>query len=241
MEIEGRILPMERINLRNSSFITPQDLNWVKEITRDPSILTVPMHFWALFFPKRATYQARELVNMLERVAGPIGMRMSPPAWVELKDDRIETYIRTIQSMLGVEGKIQMVVCIIMGPRDDLYGAIKKLCCVQAPVPSQVISARTIGQPTRLRSVAQKILLQINCKLGGELWGVDFPLKQLMVIGMDVYHDPSRGMRSVVGFVASISLTLTKWYSRVVFQMPQQEIVDSLKLCLVGSLKKFYE
>uniref|UniRef100_A0A8C7BWJ0 Piwi like RNA-mediated silencing 2 n=1 Tax=Neovison vison TaxID=452646 RepID=A0A8C7BWJ0_NEOVI len=240
-KIEGRVLPMERINLRNTSFITSQELNWIKEVTRDLSILTVPMHFWALFYPKRAMDQARELVNMLEKIAGPIGMRMSPPAWVELKDDRIETYVRTIQSMLGVEGKIQMVVCIIMGTRDDLYGAIKKLCCVQAPVPSQVINVRTIGQPTRLRSVAQKILLQINCKLGGELWGVDIPLKQLMVIGMDVYHDPSRGMRSVVGFVASINLTLTKWYSRVVFQMPHQEIVDSLKLCLVGSLKKFYE
>nr|XP_019569998.1 PREDICTED: piwi-like protein 2 [Rhinolophus sinicus] len=240
-KIEGRILPMERINLRNTSFVTSQELNWVKEITRDPSILTVPMHFWALFYPKKATDQARELVNMLEKIAGPIGMRMSPPALVELKDDRVETYVRTIQSMLGAEGKIQMVVCIIMGTRDDLYGAIKKLCCVQAPVPSQVINVRTIGQPTRLRSVAQKILLQINCKLGGELWGVDIPLKRLMVIGMDVYHDPSRGMRSVVGFVASINLTLTKWYSRVVFQMPHQEIVDSLKLCLVGSLKKFYE
>ncbi|XP_054353972.2 piwi-like protein 2 isoform X2 [Pongo pygmaeus] len=240
-KIEGRVLPMERINLKNTSFITSQELNWVKEVTRDPSILTIPMHFWALFYPKRAMDQARELVNMLEKIAGPIGMRMSPPAWVELKDDRIETYVRTIQSTLGAEGKIQMVVCIIMGTRDDLYGAIKKLCCVQSPVPSQVVNVRTIGQPTRLRSVAQKILLQINCKLGGELWGVDIPLKQLMVIGMDVYHDPSRGMRSVVGFVASINLTLTKWYSRVVFQMPHQEIVDSLKLCLVGSLKKFYE
>lgn len=47
--------------------------------------------------------QARELVNMLEKIAGPIGIRISPPAWVELKDDRIETYIRTIQSLLGVE------------------------------------------------------------------------------------------------------------------------------------------
>ncbi|EHB06014.1 Piwi-like protein 2 [Heterocephalus glaber] len=240
-KIEGRVLPMERINLRNTSFITSQELSFVKEVTRDPSILTIPMHFWALFYPKKAMDQARELVNMLEKIAGPIGMHMSPPAWVELKDDRIETYIRTIQSVLGVEGKIQVVVCIITGTRDDLYGAIKKLCCVQSPVPSQVINVRTIGQPARLRSVAQKILLQINCKLGGELWGVDIPLKQLMVIGMDVYHDPSRGMRSVVGFVASINLTLTKWYSRVVFQMPHQEIVDSLKLCLVSALKKFYE
>ncbi|KAB0373056.1 hypothetical protein FD755_014715 [Muntiacus reevesi] len=208
-KIEGRVLPMERINLRNTSFITSPELNWVKEVTRDLSILTVPMHFWALFYPKRAMDQARELVNMLEKIAGPMGMPMSPPAWVELKDDRVETYVRTIQSMLGVEGKIQMVVCIITGTRDDLYGAIKKLCCVQTPVPSQVINVRTIGQPTRLRSVAQKILLQINCKLGGELWGVDIPLKQLMVIGMDVYHDPSRGMRSVVGFVASINLKLS--------------------------------
>nr|XP_044987560.1 piwi-like protein 2 isoform X2 [Jaculus jaculus] len=240
-KIEGRVLPMERINLRNTSFVTSEDLNWVKEVTRDSSILTIPLHFWALFYPKRAMDQARELVNMLEKIAAPIGMRISPPAWVELKDDRIETYIRTIQSLLGVEGKIQMVVCIIMGMRDDLYGAIKKLCCVQSPVPSQVINVRTISQPTRLRSVAQKILLQMNCKLGGELWGVDIPLKQLMVIGMDVYHDPSRGMRSVVGFVASINLTLTKWYSQVVFQMPHQEIVDSLKLCLVASLKKYYE
>lgn len=39
-----------------------------------------------------------------------------------------------------LQGKIQMVVCIIMGTRDDLYGAIKKLCCVQSPVPSQVSS-----------------------------------------------------------------------------------------------------
>ncbi|XP_074143603.1 piwi-like protein 2 isoform X2 [Sminthopsis crassicaudata] len=240
-KISGRVLPMERINLRNSSFITSQELNWTKEVTREASILTVPMHFWALFYPKRAVDQARELVSMLEKIAGPIGMQMSPPAWIELKDDRIETYIRTIKSMLGVEGKVQMVVCIITGTRDDLYGAIKKLCCVQSPVPSQVINARTVAQPTKLWSVAQKILLQINCKLGGELWGVDIPLKQLMVIGMDVYHDPSRGMRSVVGFVASISLSLTKWYSRVVFQMPHQEIVDSLKLCLVGSLKKYYE
>uniref|UniRef100_A0A8C3F399 Piwi-like protein 2 n=1 Tax=Chrysemys picta bellii TaxID=8478 RepID=A0A8C3F399_CHRPI len=239
---QGRVLPMEKINLRTSSFMTSEDLNWAKEITRDAVISAIPMHYWALFYPKRAVDQARELVSMLEKVSGPIGMQINQPAWVELKDDRIETYARTIKSILGTEGKMQMVVCIITGTRDDLYGAIKKLCCVQSPVPSQVINARTImTQPNKLRSVAQKILLQINCKLGGELWGVDIPLKQLMVIGMDVYHDPSRGMRSVVGFIASTNLVLSKWYSRVVFQMPHQEIVDSLKLCLVGALQKFYE
>ncbi|XP_061449298.1 piwi-like protein 2 isoform X4 [Rhineura floridana] len=203
---KGRVLPMERINLKNSSFNTSEDLNWTKEVTREACISAIPLHYWALFYPKRTMEQARELVSMLQKISGPLGIQLSPPAWSELKDDRIETYARAIKSLLSSEGAVQLVVCIITGTKDDLYGAIKKLCCIQFPVPSQVINARTImTNPSKFRSIAQKILLQINCKLGGELWGVDIPLKQLMVIGMDVYHDPSRGKRSVVGFVASIS------------------------------------
>ncbi|XP_066495606.1 piwi-like protein 2 isoform X2 [Tiliqua scincoides] len=239
---EGRVLPLERINLKNISFSTSEDLNWTKEVTREACISPIPLHCWALFYPKRTVEQVHNLVSMLQKISGPLGIQLSPPIWKELKDDRIETYARAIRSVLCTESTVQLVVCIITGTRDDLYGAIKKLCCVQSPVPSQVINARTIsGQPTKLRAIAQKVLLQINCKLGGELWGVDIPLRQLMVIGMDVYHDPSRGKRSVVGFVASISLTLTRWYSRVVFQMPNQEIVDSLKVCLVAALQKFHE
>lgn len=33
---------------------------------------------------------------------------------------------------------VQLVVCILVGNREDLYSAIKKLCCVQCPCPSQV-------------------------------------------------------------------------------------------------------
>lgn len=71
--------------------------------------------------------------------------------------------------------QVQMVVTIFPTSRDDRYNAIKKLCCVECPVPSQVINARTISQQQKLRSVTQKIALQINCKLGGELWAVKIP------------------------------------------------------------------
>ncbi|XP_060643492.2 piwi-like protein 2 [Anolis sagrei] len=238
----GRILPMERINLKKTTFNTSEDLNWSKEVAREACISAVSLRYWALFYPKRTREQASELVTTLQKISGPLDIVLNPPVWSELKDDRMETYVRAIKSLLTSESTIQLVVCIITGTRDDLYGAIKKLCCVQTPVPSQVINARTITtQPHKLRSIAQKILLQINCKLGGELWSVDIPLKQLMMIGMDVYHDPGRGRRSVVGFVSSTNHTFTQWYSKVVFQMPHQEIIDSLKVCLVGALQKFYE
>jgi len=67
-----------------------------------------------------------------------------------------------------------MVVAIFPSARDDRYNAIKKLCCAEMPVPSQVILAKTLTG-TKLRSVTQKIVLQINCKLGGELWAVKIP------------------------------------------------------------------
>jgi len=41
---------------------------------------------------------------------------------------------------------------------------------------SQVINSRTLSRPDRVRSVVQKIALQINCKLGGTLWAVRIPL-----------------------------------------------------------------
>ncbi|XP_029916958.1 piwi-like protein 2 isoform X2 [Myripristis murdjan] len=136
---------------------------------------------------------------------------------------------------------IQLVVCIMVGNRDDLYIAIKKECCIKSPIPSQAINVRTISQPQKLRSVAQKILLQMNSKLGGELWTVSVPLKHLMVVGVDVYHDTSKKYRSVMGFVASVNSSLTRWYSRVTFQTPTEELINGFQVCLVAALQKYYE
>ncbi|XP_072409954.1 piwi-like protein 2 isoform X1 [Chiloscyllium punctatum] len=238
---EGRILPPEKIIVRCRSFPSGADVNWSREVVREKVISAATLQCWALLYTKQSATHAKDLVSFMSKVAEPIGITFQQPAFIELKDDRTQTYVRTLQSYLGSNDSVKLVVCIVTGNRDDLYHAIKKLCCVQSPVSSQVINVRTVSQTVRMRSICQKILLQINCKLGGELWGVDIPLKQLMVIGMDVYHDPVRGKQSVVGFVASMNKAMTKWFSKVAFQMPNQEIIDGLKICMVASLKKYYE
>uniref|UniRef100_A0AAY4C1P0 Piwi domain-containing protein n=1 Tax=Denticeps clupeoides TaxID=299321 RepID=A0AAY4C1P0_9TELE len=105
----------------------------------------------------------------------------------------------------------------------------------------KAINVRTISQPQKLRSIAQKILLQMNCKLGGELWTVHIPLKQLMVIGIDVHHDTTKQKRSVMGFVASVNSLMTKWYSRAIFQTPNEEIISGLRVCMLAALQKYFE
>ncbi|XP_051547621.1 piwi-like protein 2 [Myxocyprinus asiaticus] len=238
---QGRTLPNETICMHSASFVTSQSVDWSREVVRDPSISTVPLNCWAVFYPRRASDQAEELVTTFSRVAGPMGIRIERPIRVELRDDRTETFVKSIHSQLTCEPRVQLVVCIMTGNRDDLYSAIKKLCCIQSPVPSQAINLRTISQPQKLRSIAQKILLQINCKLGGELWTVSVPLKYLMVIGVDVHHDICKKSRSVMGFVASLNSMLTKWYSRVTFQMPHEEIINGFRVCLLAALQKYYE
>ncbi len=59
---------------------------------------------------------------------------------------------------------------VVPAIKADRYAGIKKLCCIEKPVASQVIVAKTISNEKRLSSVAQKVILQMNCKLGGELW-----------------------------------------------------------------------
>ena len=43
-------------------------------------------------------------------------------------------------------------------------------------VPSQCLLARTLGKKQMLMSVTTKVALQLNCKLGGELWAVEIPV-----------------------------------------------------------------
>ncbi|KXJ05959.1 Piwi-like protein 1, partial [Exaiptasia diaphana] len=66
-------------------------------------------------------------------------------------------------------------------------------------------------------------------------------LKNLMVVGIDCYHDSAEKGRSVGGFVASLNQTLTRYYSRCTFQHQHQELIDGLKVCMTAALRKYQE
>ncbi|CAJ1068159.1 piwi-like protein 2 [Xyrichtys novacula] len=239
--VKGRTLPVETICLQTSSFLTGPDLSWSREVAREASISSIPLNIWAIFYPGRCAEQAEVLVSTFNKVASPLGVKLERPIHVKLRDDRTDTYVKSIHSQLTSEPNMQLVVCILVGNRDDLYSAIKKLCCVKSPIPSQAINVRTISNPQRLKTIAQRILMQMNCKLGGELWTVNVPLKHLMVVGIDVHHDTSKARQSVMGFVASVNSSLTRWYSRVTFQAPNEELIAGFRVCLLAALQKYYE
>ncbi|XP_038061502.1 piwi-like protein 1 [Patiria miniata] len=239
LELDGRQLPRERIKMRHNTYQANPEADWGRDMTKDKVIVPVDLNHWLLVFCKRDAIRAGDFLQMMERCCPQLGIRYQPPMRFQLQDDKTQTYLSTIRD--AINPQLQLVVIIFPTSRDDRYSAVKKLCCIEKAIPSQVIISRTISQQQKLRSVTQKIALQINCKLGGELWAVEIPVSDMMVVGIDVYHDPAKGGRSIGAFVASTNKLFTRWYSRVCFQTPQQELIDGLKLCLVASIKKYHE
>ncbi|KAK2102948.1 hypothetical protein P7K49_020615 [Saguinus oedipus] len=82
--------------------------------------------------------------------------------------------------------------------------------CSLALFTMACVVARTLGKQQTVMAIATKIALQMNCKMGGELWRVDMPLKLAMIVGIDCYHDTTAGRRSIAGFVASINEGMTR-------------------------------
>ena len=123
---------------------------------------------------------------------------------------------------------------------DTIIFSFRKLCCLESPVPSQVICAKTLDNPRRLSSVVSKIALQIQCKLGGELWGCQTPNAGLMVIGIDVFHDASRLQGSVAAICASTNASFSLWHSQSLSPQERgQELIDTLKVAFIESLRAY--
>lgn len=100
-----------------------------------------------------------------------------------ISDDRQTTYTQELEKCAN--DNPQLIMCVVPNNNADRYSNIKKKCCVQHPVPTQVICQRTItpkgGNTRGLMSIATKVAIQMNCKLGGLAWMVDIPLKGKLI------------------------------------------------------------
>ncbi|KAG8178643.1 hypothetical protein JTE90_010554 [Oedothorax gibbosus] len=240
ISLDGRQLQSETLLFgRGFKGNAGPEADWGRMVT-SKSVL-VPVHFekWAVIFPKRDGNKIREFTTMLRNVCPAMGINVGDPQYVEILNDRTETYCQALKDIINPS--VQIVVIIFPTPRDDRYSAVKKLCCIERPVPSQVINLKTISDGRKLRSVVQKIALQMNCKLGGELWAVPIPLEGLMVCGMDTYHDNSNGRRSVLAFVASINQNRTRWFSKTKIQNQGQEVADCLAVLFLEAIRKYFQ
>lgn len=130
---------------------------------------TVPLKRWLLLYPSKLTKETSEFLNLMKEVAPGLAFEMSDPKLVELSDTRTATYAEKLKECLAKDPKFVMLV--VPDNAGDRYAAIKRLTCIDRACPTQVITAKTMtpkkgGNPGSIRSIATKVVVQINCKLG---------------------------------------------------------------------------
>lgn len=125
------------------------------------------------------------------------------------------------------------------------YSCIKKRTCVDRPVPSQVVTLRTIApRPERssgLLSIATKVVIQMNAKLMGAPWTIEMPLRGLMTVGFDVCHSSKDKNKSYGALVATMDLkSSTRYFSSVTEHMKGQEVSDQMSLKMSHALRAYH-
>ncbi|CAL8140865.1 unnamed protein product [Orchesella dallaii] len=173
----------------------------------------VNLSSWAIVVPQRDFGGVDNLVRTMSKVAGPLSMKIDNPKQIlKVPDGKTMTYLKAMDELLD-RHNLQMLFIILPNNKAELYSAVKKRLAVDLGVLSQCFLAKNVSSKG-LMSIATKVVVQMNAKLGGEPWTLKLPLKNTMFVGFDVYHGAKGSSGGSVGaMVATYSGNFTRYYS----------------------------
>jgi aubergine-like protein len=96
----------------------------------------VDLRSWIIVHAPRDTRFANEFAGMMQKVGPQMGISVCDARIAHLRDDRTDSYLRVLRE--NINPNLQLVVIIFPTYRDDRYAAVKKLCCTDMPIASQV-------------------------------------------------------------------------------------------------------
>lgn len=197
---------------------------------------------WGIFhvdFDKKLVEQ--NLLNSLLQSIKTFNVACEKPATFSVSSDRWEDWDRILRQTLNQSVKI--IICVLPGykGKSRLYDDLKRLTFSSFPVPTQVILNSTLKKEKSLRSIINKIVIQVNAKIGGVPWIVDpLPLNNTvcMIIGIDVFS--KAGSNGVLGFCATMDMNYSKYCSFPKVVNPGGEVFGKIKECTELALQQFY-
>uniref|UniRef100_A0A182IW30 Uncharacterized protein n=1 Tax=Anopheles atroparvus TaxID=41427 RepID=A0A182IW30_ANOAO len=209
MDVPARVLAQENLYFGRRDLAVPAGPNadWSAACRSSGMFKTEKLLNWCAICPDTDAAEGylHEFIQHLTTVARGLGFTIAQPM-VARASNTVSAYLDKLRSLVNRDP--QLILCVVPDDRADRYRMIKKLCCIDRAIPTQVLRVRTIMPNVKyvhhVRSVATKVAIQLNCKLGGIPWMVKNPLSSLIVIGYDVCHDTSMADRSYGALVATM-------------------------------------
>lgn len=161
---------------------------------------------WIVIFPESMRSDTLKFLDALKKASLDMGCDIKDPMLKALESDKQDLYISAIKEFAPKKPK--MILIVLPTNRADRYSAVKKSCLIDFGIPAQVVIKRTINHKS-LGSIASKVAIQMNAKLGGLPWMIKLPVNSLMTVGFDVSHHPRDKSRSIGALVATMDLKKT--------------------------------
>lgn len=242
VEITGRELVQESILFGSKEVSGKIDADWTSEFRNNRLYTTIPLTNWNVVTPRRSSRETTSFIRTLQDAVRNMGLSISEPRMHEINSDRVDDILNALEDASRYDP--QLILVVVPNNNASRYDAIKKKCCVDRAIPTQVVVQKTItpkgGNPRSLMSVATKVAIQLNSKLGAAPWSVKIPLKGLMVVGFDVCHDTKNKKTSYGAMVASMDMRENcKYYSTVSSHENGEELANQMMLNITKALKEF--
>jgi len=236
--VGGSVMPTPTIGFRQGATAPATDGDWTRSLQRNQVANSGPqISAWGVIYPGNAAADAQNLAGMLQQTGRRIGIMLGTPVPLAVTNPSYGMYMQVLK--VAASKQLQFVLCIVAGENKELYNAIKQQTAVEMAIPSQVMRLKML-QHKHLDTVVMKIVLQICCKIGGELWTMQHPpeTRDAMIIGIDVCHATPIGS-SVAGFVATTNPTFSRYCSSVTFQPRGQEIITNISDFVVKAIGEY--
>lgn len=180
MRIAGRVLTAEQMlfGQGRTAEYDAATADWTPAIRNNQMYENERCVKWAIFFPRKVSQEVAAFLKLMIEVSNGFNYDMGTPKIIELADDRVQSYAKEVTEFVKKDPK--MLMCVFMGsaPTNAVrYATIKKITAVANAIPTQCILSKTLtpkrgANISTLKSVATKVVMQINCKLGGAPWMV---------------------------------------------------------------------
>lgn len=236
LELTGRVLPTERIMFRSNAVSAGPEADWTREFRNNHNIICKPLKDWVVICMQRVSREVEGFLKNLNKAAQGMGFGLDYPRMITIADDRSGTYAQTLENIMS-KSYPQLIFCVVSNNRSERYSTIKKKCCIDRPVPSQVFLQKNLMKGGL--SIATKVAIQLNCKLGGAPWCVEIPLPGLMVVGFDVCHDTNMKGRDFGAMVATLDKNLTRYYSTVSHHETGEELSKDFSVNICKALQAY--
>lgn len=96
------------------------------------------MSNWAILYGSKEEPTAKSFCKQLVMCGGPLGMVINSPKPVKIPGTNPEVFVSTINNTIRSYPDLQLIVIIFPNQREDRYNAVKRICCAEIGIPSQV-------------------------------------------------------------------------------------------------------